>query len=169
MAPSAIETAELPSVSITKTKQNKATQPPSMNQSTLARRGLGIRGVDYYLVSPGYTLFAHLTSPGTVRLIANDGTEAHRWTLPYRPGRHARILANGNLAYNGVHPNSPGLFPLWQQYRGGVMQQIDPSGKVVREHRDPLAHHDQHHMDNGEILYTTVSRYTQFGSVSCFP
>lgn len=95
-----------------------------MEQSTLHRRGLGLRGVDSNLVSPGYTLFAHLTSLGTVRLIANDGTEAHRWDLPYRPGRHARILANGNLAYNGVHPDSPRLFPLWQKYRGGVMQEI---------------------------------------------
>lgn len=36
------------------------------------------------------------------------------------------------------------------------MMEVDPSGKVVREHRDPLAHHDQHHLDNGELLYTTV-------------
>ncbi|KAL5329608.1 hypothetical protein ACEPPN_003123 [Leptodophora sp. 'Broadleaf-Isolate-01'] len=127
-----------------------------MEQSTLHRRGLGLRGVDSNLVSPGYTLFAHLTSLGTVRLIANDGTEAHRWDLPYRPGRHARILANGNLAYNGVHPDSPRLFPLWQKYRGN-----HPAGKVVHEHRDPLAHHDQHHMDNGEILYTTLEPLTE--------
>lgn len=132
----------------------------TMDQSTLSRRGLGLRGVDHNLVSPGYTLFAHLTSPGTVRLIANDGTEAHRWDLPYRPGRHARILANGNLAYNGVHPDAPRLFPLWQKYRGGIMQQIDPQGNVISEHRDPLAHHDQHHLDDGSILYTTLEALT---------
>lgn len=40
------------------------------------------------------------------------------------------------------------------------MQQIDPSGKIVREHRDPLAHHDQNHLDNGEILYTTLEALT---------
>ncbi|KAF1982710.1 hypothetical protein K402DRAFT_424286 [Aulographum hederae CBS 113979] len=131
-----------------------------MEQSTLSRRGLGLRGVDFETVSPGYTLFAHLTSPGTVRLIANDGTEAHRWDLPFRPGRHARILPNGNLAYNGVHPDSPHLFPLWQKYRGGVMQQLDPEGKVLSEYRDPMAHHDQHHLDNGEILYTTLEALT---------
>jgi len=44
-----------------------------MEQSTLARRGLGLRGVDPHKVSPGYTLFAHLTSPGTVNLIDNHG------------------------------------------------------------------------------------------------
>ena len=137
--------------------KNGAVETVGMEQSTLHRRGLGLRGVDYSCVSPGFTLFAHLTSPGTVRLIANDGTEAHRWDLPYRPGRHARILPNGNLAYNGVHPDSPRLFPLWQKYRGGVMQQIDPAGNVVSEYRDPMAHHDQHHLGNGEILYTTLA------------
>lgn len=40
------------------------------------------------------------------------------------------------------------------------MQQIDPSGKVVHEHRDPLAHHDQHHLDDGSILYTTLEALT---------
>lgn len=86
-----------------------------MEQNTLVRRGLGLRGVDHAAVSPGYALYAHLTSPGTVRLIANDGSEAHKWELPYRPGRHARILPNGNLAYNGVLPNGPKLFPMWEK------------------------------------------------------
>jgi hypothetical protein len=127
-----------------------------MEQSTLIRRGVGLRGVDPHKVSPGYTLFAHLTSPGTVKLVDNHGQEVHRWDLPYRPGRHAQILKNGNLAYNGVHPEAPRLFPLWQKYRGGVMMEVDPQGNIVSEHRDPLAHHDQHHLDNGELLYTTV-------------
>ncbi len=160
MAPSALKTtlAESQIINVKFPPQNAHA---TMDQSTLHRRGLGLRGIDKNLVSPGYTLFAHLTSPGTVRLIANDGTEAHRWDLPNRPGRHARILANGNLAYNGVHPDSPKLFPLWQKYRGGIMQQIDPCGKIVREHRDPFAHHDQHHLDNGEILYTTLEVLTE--------
>jgi hypothetical protein len=127
-----------------------------MEQSNLLRRGVGLRGIDEQKVSPGYTLLAHLTSPGTVKLVDNQGEEVHRWDLPYRPGRHAQILKNGNLAYNGVHPDAPRLFPLWQKYRGGVMMEVDPSGKVVSEHRDPLAHHDQHHLDNGELIYTTV-------------
>lgn len=86
-----------------------------MQQNSLARRGVGLKGVDYDTVAPGYMLYAHLTSPGTVRLISNDGQEAHRWDLPLRPGRHARIMPDGNLAYNGVHSNSPQLFPMWQK------------------------------------------------------
>jgi hypothetical protein len=132
----------------------------AMEQSTLHRRGVGCRGIDEALVSPGYTLFAHLTSPGIVRLVDNNGKEVHRWKLPYRPGRHARLLKNGNLAFNGVHPDAPRLFPLWQKYRGGVMMQIDSKGSVVSEYRDPMAHHDQHHMDNGQMLYTTLEALT---------
>jgi hypothetical protein len=86
-----------------------------MNQNTLIRRGVGLRGVDYDTVSPGYMLYVHLTSPGTVRLISNDGDEVHRWDLPFRPGRHARIMPDGNLAYNGAHPDAPRLFPMWQK------------------------------------------------------
>lgn len=135
--------------------------PSKMEQSTLHRRGVGLRGVDHSNVCPGYTLFTSLTSPGIVHLIDNEGKEVHRFNLPYRPGRHARILANGNLAYNGVHPDGPRLFPIWQKYRGGVMMEVDPSGKVLREYHDPLAHHDQHHLDNGEILYTTLEPLTE--------
>ncbi|KAF1996809.1 hypothetical protein P154DRAFT_547692 [Amniculicola lignicola CBS 123094] len=89
-----------------------------MEQSTLIRRGIGLRGVDPDKV------------PGTVKLIENHGQEVHEWKLPYRPGRHARILANGNLAYNGVHPDAPRLFPLWRKYRGGLMQQIILMGRL---------------------------------------
>lgn len=158
MAPSATTTFDYQTSKHTRDGVKNSTVP--VEQSTLHRRGVGLRAVDYDLVSPGYTLFAHLTSPGTVRLIANDGTEAHRWELPYRPGRHAEILANGNLAYNGKDPNAPNLFPMLQKYGGGIMQQIDPQGNVISEHRDPLAHHDQHHLDNGEILYTTLEALT---------
>ena len=143
------------------TGKTTSSNKPRMEQSTLHRRGVGLRGVDHASVCPGYTLFASLTSPGLVHLIDNDGTEVHRWKLPYRPGRHARILPNGNLAYNGVHPDGPKLFPMWQKYRGGVMMEVDPSGKTIREYRDPLAHHDQHHMDNGQLLYTTLQALTK--------
>lgn len=50
-----------------------------MEQNSLIRRGLGLRGVDHDKVSPGYALYAHLTSRGIVRLVSNDGKEVHRW------------------------------------------------------------------------------------------
>jgi outer membrane protein assembly factor BamB len=41
------------------------------------------------------------------------------------------------------------------------MMEVAPDGKVISEHRDPLAHHDQHHLDSGELLYSTVEPLTQ--------
>lgn len=131
-----------------------------MEQSTLHRQGLGLRGVDKSTVCPGHTLYTTLTGTGTVHLVDNDGKEVHKWDLPYRPGRHARLLPNGNLAYNGAHPDAPNLFPMWEKYRGGKMMEVDPLGKIISEYNDPLAHHDQHHMDNGNILYTTLEPLT---------
>jgi outer membrane protein assembly factor BamB len=46
------------------------------------------------------------------------------------------------------------------QYRGGVMCEVDPSGKIVKEYLDPLAHHDQNHLDDGTLLYTTLEPLT---------
>jgi hypothetical protein len=40
------------------------------------------------------------------------------------------------------------------------MMQVDPKGNVVQEWRDPLAHHDQHHLDDGTLLYTTLEAMT---------
>jgi len=40
------------------------------------------------------------------------------------------------------------------------MSQYDSSGKLVMEHRDPLAHHDQNHLDDGTLLYTTLEPLT---------
>jgi len=61
-----------------------------MEQNTLIRRGLGLRGVDFDKVSPGYALYVHLTSPGTVRLVSNDGTEVHRWVCS--PASHSPFI-----------------------------------------------------------------------------
>ncbi|RDW93820.1 uncharacterized protein DSM5745_01142 [Aspergillus mulundensis] len=130
-----------------------------MEQHTFRRRGLGLRGADPDRVSPGYVLYAPLTS-NTAHLISTTGEEVHRWTLPTRAGRHARILPNGNLAYNGVHADSPNLFPMWKKYCGGVMMQVNPDGKVVRKYSDPHAHHDQNHLNDGTILYTTLEPLT---------
>jgi len=126
-----------------------------MEQQTFRRRGLGLQGLDEHRVSPGYVLYSPLTS-NTAHLVSTTGKEVHRWTLPYRAGRHARILPDGSLAYNGVHPDAPRLFPMWAKYRGGVMMQLDANSNILRQYSDPYAHHDQNHLDDGTILYTTV-------------
>lgn len=130
-----------------------------MEQHTLRRRGLGLQGIDQEKVSPGYILYSPLTS-NTAHLVATTGEEVYRWTLPYRAGRHSRILSNGDLAYNGAHPDGPQLFPMWAKYRGGMMLQVNPQGEIVRQYSDPYAHHDQNHLDDGTILYTTLEPLT---------
>ncbi|CEJ59507.1 hypothetical protein PMG11_08131 [Penicillium brasilianum] len=49
---------------------------------------------------------------------------------------------------------------MWAKYRGGVMMQLDPSGKILRQYSDPYAHHDQNHLDDGTLLYTTLEPLT---------
>jgi hypothetical protein len=126
-----------------------------MEQNTIKRRGTGLIGVDRCKSFGGYTLFAPLTG-STAYLVDIDGKEVHRWQLPGRTGRHVRILPNGNLAANTIHPESPDLFMFFHKYGGGVMSEIDHSGKIVRQFKDPLGHHDQNHLGDGSILYTSI-------------
>ncbi|MGW6022863.1 aryl-sulfate sulfotransferase [Streptomyces sp. NPDC055099] len=131
-----------------------------VDQNQRRRRGTGLMALDEEASYGGYTLFAPLTGSGEVYLIDAHGGIAHQWNLPHRPGRHARILPNGNLAYNGVLPDEPALFPMWHKYRGGIMQEIAPDGTVLREHRDRFQHHDAHHYGDGRLLYTALEPLT---------
>lgn len=40
------------------------------------------------------------------------------------------------------------------------MLQVDSEGSIVQKWEDPLAHHDQNHLDDGTILYTTLEPLT---------
>jgi hypothetical protein len=135
-----------------------------LEQNTLRRRGTGLIAADPAAASPGFTLFAPLTGTGQVYLVDLNGVSVHRWDLPYRPGRHARILPGGNLAYNGTLPGGPALFPMWHKYHGGVLYEVTPDGTIIREHRDDLHHHDAHHFGAGRILYTAVEPLTGAGA-----
>lgn len=134
-----------------------------MEQNTLKRRGVGLTGVDKERSFGGYTLFCPLTSD-VAHLVDIDGNEVHSWKLPGRVGRHARILPNGNLAVNTQQPASgrttkdggPYPFPFFNKYGGGVMSELDPDGKVVRQYVDKFGHHDQYHYGDGRFLYTSL-------------
>ncbi|MEC4018625.1 arylsulfotransferase family protein [Streptomyces sp. H27-D2] len=131
-----------------------------VDQNSRRRRGTGLIALDENAAYDGYTLYAPLTGTGQVYLVDLRGDVAHQWNLPYRPGRHARVLPNGNLAYNGVLPGQDALFPMWHKYRGGAMQEIAPDGTVLREHLDRLQHHDAHHYGDGRVLYTALEPLT---------
>ncbi|KPI35866.1 uncharacterized protein AB675_11124 [Cyphellophora attinorum] len=121
-----------------------------MEQNTFKRtHRLGLTGVNKAKSFGGYTLICPLTS-STAHLVDIDGKEVHSWKLPGRIGRHARILPNGNLAVNTLPPNHKAPFMFFNKYGGGVMSELDPAGKVVRQHIDPLGHHD-HREDSAKV------------------
>jgi hypothetical protein len=117
------------------------------------RRGVGLIAVDRQRSAGGYTLFTPQTDDGNVYLIDINGAVAHHWKMPNCPGRHAVLLPNGNLGYNGSHPNSPMLYPMWSVWHGGAFAEVTPAGKTVWEFEDVTHHHDAEWLANGNLLY----------------
>ena len=125
----------------------------TVDQVTQRRRGVGLIAHDPALSYGGYTLIAPQTAGGHVYLIGIDGEVVHQWKMPLRPGRHATILANGNLAYNGSHPGSPDRYPAWSMWHGGDFSEVTPEGEVVWHFQDPAHHHDARWLADGHLLY----------------
>ncbi len=120
-----------------------------VDQNTLRRHGVGLRALDRDKASPGYTLFTPLSGDGEAYLVDLDGEVVHQWDLPYRPGLHAHILANGNLLYGGKAPDGEILFPIWGEYRGGIVAEVGPGGDVVWQHEQDDHHHDAVRLADG--------------------
>jgi hypothetical protein len=94
-------------------------------------------------------------------LIDVNGKKVKQWTMPHRNGRHSRLLANGNLSINSIDPTTSRPFWFFHKYGGGIMGEVEPvGGKVIREYKDPLAHHDAFHYgdESGRILYTSLEK-----------
>jgi hypothetical protein len=127
-----------------------------VDQVTDRRRTTGLIAHNPERSAGGYTLVAPQTDDGNVYLIAIDGAVAHQWHMPQRPGRHAVILPNGNLGYNGNHPDTPNLYPAWEMWHGGAFSEVTPDGTVVWQHEDKRHHHDAQWLPNGDLLYTTA-------------
>ena len=114
----------------------------TVDQVTQRRRGVGLIAHDPALSAGGYTLIAPQTADGHVYLVDIEGRVAHEWKLPVRAGRHAVILPNGNLGYNGNHPRSPDRYAPWSMWHGGDFYEVTPQGEIVWRHEDPDHHHD---------------------------
>ncbi|VXC19673.1 Arylsulfotransferase (ASST) [Arthrobacter sp. 9AX] len=127
-----------------------------VSQNTISRRGTGLLAIDRAAISEGYTLITPIAERGDVYLIDTDGNVVHEWHLPYPPGRHARLLPNGNLFYQGKLTGDEPLFPIWEVYHGGVFLEVTPSGQIVREAHHPRHHHDATILDNGNLILLTV-------------
>jgi len=133
----------------------------TVDQVTQRRRGTGLIAHDPALSAGGYTLIAPQTANGHVYLIDIEGRVAHEWKLPVRAGRHAVILPNGNLGYNGNHPNSPDLYAPWSMWHGGDFYEVTPEGEVVWRYQDPAHHHDAQWLPNGHLLYAACAPVPQ--------
>jgi hypothetical protein len=127
-----------------------------VDQVTRRRHGTGVLAYDAERSAGGYTLIAPQTDDGNVYLIAMDGLVAHHWKLAERPGRHAVILPNGNLGYNGNHPDTENLYPAWEMWHGGAFSEVTPDGTIVWSYEDKRHHHDAQWLPNGDLLYTTA-------------
>lgn len=126
------------------------------DQVTLMRRKLGLTLLNKEKSAGGYTLYAGQTADGRVDLIDIEGRTAHTWQMPVRAGRDAVILANGNLGYNGSHPTSAALYPMWDVWHGGDFYEATPDGEIVWRFEDIYHHHDGQWLPNGNLLYTAA-------------
>jgi outer membrane protein assembly factor BamB len=130
----------------------------TVDQISQRRRGVGLIAHDPALSAGGYTLIAPQTGGGKVYLVDMAGQVAHQWQMPVRPGRHAVILPNGNLGYNGNHPDSPSRYAPWSMWHGGDFYEVTPAGETLWRYQDPAHHHDAQWLPNGHLLYAACER-----------
>ena len=131
---------------------------PPVDQQTRRRiMRTGLTALDEERACPGYTLYCPLQGPGTVYLIDLQGTEVHRWDLPYSAGLYGYLLPNGNLFYMGkVKDETWDRFPVWKRFKGGMLLEVDWNSKVLWEHRAPDHHHDARRTQSGGAIYLAV-------------
>jgi hypothetical protein len=100
----------------------------------------------------GYTLISPMINCKTSYLIDMEGNVVHKWDTQYNPGAYGELLPNGNLLRAGV----PSDIPVSIGGVGGILQEIDWSGKVVWEYKlctpTQVQHHCFHRMPNGNTL-----------------
>ncbi|PWN88751.1 hypothetical protein FA10DRAFT_255118 [Acaromyces ingoldii] len=137
-----------------------------VDQNSIRRRGAGLIAIDPDRVVPGCVLVAPLTT-SQVHLVDELGETRCTYNMPWRNGRHARLLDNGRLAINSIDPATTRPFWFFNKYGGGIMSEVDPqTGRIVRQHHDALQHHDAHHYGDGSgrILYTSLEELSEEAS-----
>lgn len=124
-----------------------------------------LRGVTYYdrlKADDGYTLFSPLGRDGGAWLIDMEGRIVHRWKLAYNAGLHGVLLPNGNLLCAGMFKTfidmgfRPGELADFGGF-GGILQEFDWDGNIVRQFEVPYQHHDFLPLPNGHIIYPTLA------------
>jgi outer membrane protein assembly factor BamB len=120
-----------------------------VDQNTVRRRGVGLRGLDAARASAGLTLFAPMLGDGSVYLIDLLGKVVHTWRMPYPPG-YGYLTESGTLFYNGKVPND--TFLGRAAFHDGVALEADWNGRILWEVREPNHHHDGRLLKNGNVL-----------------
>jgi hypothetical protein len=104
----------------------------TVDQQKIRRTRTGLIAHDPALAQPGYTLFAPMAGDDrTVYLIDMNGTIAHRWRMPHRPGLYGYLLDNGNLFYTGKVMEDLGRFEAWRRFKAGAALEVDWHGRVL--------------------------------------
>ena len=131
-------------------QQNTGPAQVGIEQITIKRRGVGLRGYDPTRASPGFTLFAPSAPTNkTVYLIDLRGDVVHTWDMPYPPG-YGYLTERGTLFYNGKIPNASYIGRA--AYMCGAALEMDWKGKVLWEVRNPEHTHDGIRLKNGNVL-----------------
>jgi hypothetical protein len=117
----------------------------------------GLIAYDSHKTCPGFVLYTPLNGNTTI-LLDCDGNTVHTWKHDYR-GNYGYLLPNGNLFMTGkTHDETWDLLPGWNNFKGGILQELDPHGNVVWEHRDPYQHHDGRRTRDGGAIYLSLER-----------
>jgi hypothetical protein len=103
---------------------------------------------DQTRATPGYTLYAPVRGEAAY-LIDMEGKEVHQWPISDPSVNLVALLDNGNL----LSIQTCGIDPPLPAGAAGALRELDPSGKIVWEHVDPLQHHDARRLANGNTLY----------------
>lgn len=119
-----------------------------LGQSAGENRGLRLKCNG---VSPGYTLFAPMSSD-TTYLIDLDGNAVRTWKSAFLPSAWVYLVDNGHLLRGG---SDRGTSPFGGGGQGGRFQEFDLEGNLVWDfqyNETRLPHHDVAVLPNGNIL-----------------
>ena len=118
----------------------------TVDQQKIRRTRTGLIAYDRTLAQPGHTLFAPMYGDGTVYLLTMDGSVAHAWHMPHRPGLYGYLLDNGKIMADRER------FEAWPRFKAGAVLEADWSGRVLWEVQHKDHHHDARKLKNGNVL-----------------
>ena len=117
----------------------------------------GLTAYNELKTCPGYVLYTPLNGDTTF-LLDQKGNTKHTWKHNYR-GNYGYLLPNGNLFMNGKTKDETwDLLPGWNNFKGGILQELDPQGNILWELRDPYHHHDGRRTTEGGVIYLSLEK-----------